>query len=194
MLYKGSRFQVWPFRKTKCNLITLYIDFHFCFWGIAFEQFIQGYYFDHIVEAANVRFFEMTNGRFTLQRAEIASNKRSHAGLELEVFDDFTGKARSVKSLSGGEAFKASLCLALGLSDMIQQTSGGVQMDALFIDEGFGSLDEESREQAMDILQQLTYGSRMVGIISHVSELKERIDKKLIVQKSSKGSTIQVQV
>ncbi len=161
---------------------------------IAFEQFIQGYYFDHIVEAANVRFFEMTNGRFTLQRAEIASNKRSHAGLELEVFDDFTGKARSVKSLSGGEAFKASLCLALGLSDMIQQTSGGVQMDALFIDEGFGSLDEESREQAMDILQQLTYGSRMVGIISHVSELKERIDKKLIVQKSSKGSTIQVQV
>ena len=108
--------------------------------------------------------------------------------------DYFTGKARGVKSLSGGEAFKASLSLALGLSDLIQQTAGGVEIKAMFIDEGFGALDEESREQAVRILQQLSYGDRMVGIISHVTELKESIEKKLIVKKSSTGSTVSFEV
>lgn len=161
---------------------------------IAFEQFVQGFYFDRILAAANLRFGEMTNGRYHLRRAEVAANKRSQSGLELEVMDYFTGKARGVKSLSGGEAFKASLSLALGLSDLIQQTAGGVEIKAMFIDEGFGALDEESREQAVRILQQLSYGDRMVGIISHVTELKESIEKKLIVKKSSTGSTVSLEV
>ena len=161
---------------------------------IAFEQFVQGFYFDRILAAANLRFTEMTNGRYHLRRAEVAANKRSQSGLELEVMDYFTGKARGVKSLSGGEAFKASLSLALGLSDLIQQTAGGVEIKAMFIDEGFGALDEESREQAVRILQQLSYGDRMVGIISHVTELKESIEKKLIVKKSSRGSTVSLEV
>ena len=161
---------------------------------IAFEQFVQGFYFDRILAAANLRFAEMTNGRYHLRRAEVAANKRSQSGLELEVMDYFTGKARGVKSLSGGEAFKASLSLALGLSDLIQQTAGGVEIKAMFIDEGFGALDEESREQAVRILQQLSYGDRMVGIISHVTELKESIEKKLIVKKSSRGSTVSFEV
>lgn len=161
---------------------------------IAFEQFVQGFYFDRILAAANLRFAEMTNGRYHLRRAEVAANKRSQSGLELEIMDYFTGKARGVKSLSGGEAFKASLSLALGLSDLIQQTAGGVEIKAMFIDEGFGALDEESREQAVRILQQLSYGDRMVGIISHVTELKESIEKKLIVKKSSRGSTVSLEV
>lgn len=161
---------------------------------IAFEQFVQGFYFDRILAAANLRFAEMTNGRYHLRRAESASNKRSQSGLELEVMDYFTGKARGVKSLSGGEAFKASLSLALGLSDLIQQAAGGVEIKAMFIDEGFGALDEESREQAVRILQQLSYGDRMVGIISHVTELKESIEKKLIVKKSGRGSTVSLEV
>ncbi len=161
---------------------------------IAFEQFVQGFYFDRILAAANLRFAEMTNGRYHMRRRETASNLRSQSGLELEVMDYFTGKARGVKSLSGGEAFKASLSLALGLSDLIQQTAGGVEIKAMFIDEGFGALDEESREQAVRILQQLSYGDRMVGIISHVTELKESIEKKLIVKKSSRGSTVSLEV
>lgn len=155
-----------------------------------FEIFIQSFYFERMVELANVRFVQMTNGRFHLRRLDGTSDRRIQSGLELEVLDDYTGKPRGIKSLSGGEAFKASLSLALGLSDMIQQTAGGVEINAMFIDEGFGALDEQSREQAVDILQQLSNGNRMVGIISHVTELKESIEKKLIVQKSNTGSKV----
>lgn len=157
---------------------------------IAFEQFVQGFYFQKILQMANLRLKDMTDGRYHLMHAQKAANKRSQAGLEVEVLDHYTGKSRSVRSLSGGEAFKASLCLALGLSDVIQAYAGGVQIDAMFIDEGFGSLDERSREQAVEVLQKLSYGNRMVGIISHVSELKERIEKQIIVKKGSVGSTI----
>ena len=157
---------------------------------IAFEQFVQGVYFRRILQAANLRLQDMTEGRYLLLHAEKAMNKRSQAGLELEVLDHYTGKSRSVRSLSGGEAFKASLSLALGLSDVIQAHAGGVRVDAMFIDEGFGSLDEQSREQAVQVLQRLSYGNRLVGIISHVSELKESIDKKIIVKKGSAGSSI----
>lgn len=157
---------------------------------IAFEQFVQGFYFQKILQMANLRLKDMTDGRYYLMHAQKAANKRSQAGLEVEVLDHYTGKSRSVRSLSGGEAFKASLCLALGLSDVIQAHAGGVQIDAMFIDEGFGSLDEHSREQAVEVLQRLSYGNRMVGIISHVSELKERIEKQIIVKKGSAGSTI----
>ena len=129
-----------------------------------------------------------------LLHAQKASNKQSRTGLEVEVHDFYTGKSRSVRSLSGGEAFKASLCLALGLSDVIQAHAGGVRIDTMFIDEGFGSLDDRSREQAVEVLQKLSYGDRLVGIISHVSELKESIDKKIIVKKGSAGSTIELKI
>ena len=161
---------------------------------IAFEQFVQGFYFQKILGAANLRLKDMTEGRYLLLHAQKAANKRSQAGLEVEVLDYYTGKSRSVRSLSGGEAFKASLCLALGLSDVIQAHAGGVRIDAMFIDEGFGSLDDRSREQAVDVLQKLSYGDRLVGIISHVSELKETIDKKIIVKKGSAGSTVEWKV
>lgn len=159
---------------------------------IAFEQFVQGFYFQKILRAANLRLKDMTEGRYLLLHVQKAANKRSSAGLEVEVLDHYTGKSRSVRSLSGGEAFKASLCLALGLSDVIQAHAGGVRIDAMFIDEGFGSLDDHSREQAVEVLQKLSYGDRLVGIISHVSELKETIDKKIIVKKSSAGSTVEI--
>lgn len=157
---------------------------------MTFEVFLQSFYFDHIVEAANLRFEKMTSGRFHLRRMETASDKRSQMGLELEVVDFFTGKARGVKSLSGGEAFQASLSLALGLSDMIQQTAGGIEIQSMFIDEGFGALDERSREQAVQILQELAYGNRIVGIISHVTELKESIEKKVVIEKCNTGSKV----
>ncbi|NCC15797.1 MAG: SMC family ATPase [Clostridia bacterium] len=159
---------------------------------ITFESFVQGFYFDRVLRAANLRLGEMTEGRFHLLRAEYASDKRSQSGLEMEVLDYFTGKERSVKSLSGGEAFKASLSLALGLSDVIQSHAGGVQIDAMFIDEGFGALDEQSREQAVQVLQRLSYGNRLVGIISHITELKENIEKKILVQRGSAGSSVVV--
>lgn len=159
---------------------------------ITFEAFVQGFYFDRVLRAANLRLGEMTEGRYRLLRAENASDKRSQSGLEIEVMDYYTGKSRSVKSLSGGEAFKASLSLALGLSDVIQSHAGGVQIDAMFIDEGFGALDENSREQAIQVLQRLSYGNRLVGIISHITELKENIEKKILVQRSSKGSSVEV--
>ncbi len=157
---------------------------------ISFEQFIQGVYFEQIIEAANLRFQDMTDGRYLLLRAEESADKRVQSGLVLAVMDYFTGKQRSIKSLSGGEAFKASLCLALGLSDMIQQKTGGVQIDAMFIDEGFGSLDEQSREQAVAVLQRLSTENRLIGIISHVTELKDSIEKKIVVQKGIQGSRI----
>lgn len=159
---------------------------------ITFESFVQGFYFDRVLRAANLRLAEMTEGRYRLLRAENASDKRSQSGLEMEVMDYYTGKSRSVKSLSGGEAFKASLSLALGLSDVIQSHAGGVQIDAMFIDEGFGALDEHSREQAVQVLQRLSFGNRLVGIISHITELKENIEKKILVQRSSKGSSVEV--
>ena len=159
---------------------------------IAFEQFVQGFYFRKILQAANLRLKEMTEGRYLLLHVQKAANKRSQAGLEVEVLDHYTGKSRSVRSLSGGEAFKASLCLALGLSDVIQAHTGGVRLDAMFIDEGFGSLDDHSREQAVEVLQKLSYGDRLVGIISHVSELKDTIEKQIIVKKGSAGSTVKI--
>lgn len=161
---------------------------------IAFEQYIQGAYFSEIIYEANKRFTYMSDGRYKLVRATQAENLRSQSGLELEVLDNYTGKNRSVKSLSGGEAFKASLSLALGLSDVIQRKAGGVCLDTMFVDEGFGSLDDQSLNQAVDILNQLTQGNRLVGIISHVSQLKENIDKKLIVRKNNTGSTVEIYI
>ena len=161
---------------------------------INFEQYIQTNYFDMVVVEANKRFMKMTDGRFQLLRKEASAKVSDKIALELEVLDYYNGKKRDVKSLSGGEAFKAALCLALGLSDIIQNYSGGVQVDTLFIDEGFGSLDTESREQAINTLNELASSDKLIGIISHVSELQDRIDKKIIVEKGTDGSKIRIEI
>lgn len=160
---------------------------------IEFEQFVQASYFDMVIIEANKRLLKMTDNRFLLVRKESSERVSDKIGLELEVIDNYNGKRRDVKSLSGGEAFKAALSLALGLSDVIQSYSGGIVVDTMFIDEGFGSLDTESREQAINTLNQLTDNHKLIGIISHVTELKERIDKKVIVTKSTDGSKITVE-
>lgn len=157
---------------------------------IAFEQYVQAFYFNSVINEANKRLYKMSNNQFVLRRKEDPSNLRMATGLELEVMDYYTGKPRSVKSLSGGESFKAALSLALGLSDVIQSYAGGIDVDAMFIDEGFGSLDSNSLEQAINTLSALTAGNRFIGIISHVSELKERIDKKIFIEKGMDGSRL----
>ena len=161
---------------------------------LAFEQYIQAFYFEKVIHEANKRLKLMTSGRYKLMRKEEASDHRVKAGLEIEIMDYYTGKPRSIKSLSGGELFKASLSLALGLSDVIQSFAGGIEVDAMFIDEGFGSLDSESLESAIETLNTLTAGNRLVGIISHVEELKERIDKQIIVSKDINGSTVKYKI
>ncbi|HCS72628.1 MAG TPA: SMC family ATPase [Clostridiales bacterium] len=157
---------------------------------LAFEQYVQASFFNQILIEANKRLKIMTNSRFELLRQEDSVELRSQTGLEIDVLDHYTGRVRSVKSLSGGESFKASLSLALGLSDVIQSYAGGVEIDTLFIDEGFGVLDNESLEQAIQTLVGLADGNRLVGIISHVSELKERIDRQIVVSKSNTGSRL----
>ena len=171
---------------------------------IKFETYIQTNYFDRIIARANTRFMVMSGGQYELKRQTDTDDRKSQSGLELNVIDHYNGSERSVKTLSGGESFKASLSLALGLSDEIQASAGGIQLDTMFVDEGFGSLDEESLEQAMKALNGLTEGnrlgaisaleglaegSRMVGIISHVQELKVRIDKQIVVTKEKAGGS-----
>lgn len=156
---------------------------------IMLETYIQMTYFDRIIERANTRLLVMTGGQYELKRRVEASNNRSQSGLELDVIDYYNGTMRSVKTLSGGESFKASLALALGLSDEIQSSAGGIQLDTMFVDEGFGSLDEESLSQAITALSSLADGNRLVGIISHVNELKGRIDKQIIVTKEKTGGS-----
>ena len=157
---------------------------------LPFEQYVQAFYFEQVIREANLRLKKMSGGRYALQRRTEAENRRSVTGLDLEIMDYFTGKARSVKSLSGGESFKAALSLALGLSDVIQGYAGGVIVETMFVDEGFGSLDKDSLEQAVAILKELAEDNRIVGIISHVEELKECIEKKILLQKSTQGSSI----
>ena len=156
---------------------------------IMLETYVQTTYFDRILRRTNVRLMAMTDGQYELKRRIGAENQRSQSGLELDVIDHYNGTERSVKTLSGGESFKASLALALGLSDEIQSWAGGVRLDTMFVDEGFGSLDEESLEQAIRALSALTEGSRLVAIISHVAELKERIDRQIVVTKDPAGGS-----
>ncbi len=150
---------------------------------ISFETYIQMNYFDRILRRANIRLNKMTAGQYDLVRRLDPSDFRSQAGLDIDVIDHYNGSVRPVNSLSGGESFKASLALALGLSDEIQSSSGGIKLDTMFVDEGFGSLDDESLQLAISTLQDLTEGYRLVGIISHVSELKNKIDKQIVVSK-----------
>ncbi|MDO4269019.1 MAG: SbcC/MukB-like Walker B domain-containing protein, partial [Eubacteriales bacterium] len=154
---------------------------------IELETYVQMSYFDRILRRANLRFLTMSSGQYELKRREEVENRREKAGLELNVIDHYNGSERSVKTLSGGESFQASLSLALGLSDEIQARAGGIRLDAMFVDEGFGSLDEDALNQAMKALEGLTEGNRLVGIISHVAELKERIESKILVTRTRNG-------
>lgn len=156
---------------------------------IKLETYIQMTYFDRIIKRANRRFDVMSSGQYQLKRRTEDNTKRGQIGLDLDVIDHYNGTERSVKSLSGGESFKASLSLALGLAEEIQSSAGGVQIDTMFVDEGFGSLDEESLNQAMNALTSLGNGNRLVGIISHVNELKERIEKQIVITKDKVGGS-----
>ncbi|MBR3039602.1 MAG: SMC family ATPase [Lachnospiraceae bacterium] len=160
---------------------------------ITLEQYIQAAGFDGIIMAANKRLYPMSDGQYELYRQEDSLGKKSNTFLDLEVLDNYTGHRRPVGNLSGGESFKASLSLALGLSDTVSSNLGGVQMDALFVDEGFGTLDKKSIDNAMDILINLSHANKLVGIISHREELMENIPQQIKVKKAKDGSHISVE-
>lgn len=155
---------------------------------ITFERYVLAAFLDDILREANVRLRKMTSGRFQLLRKTDRAKGNAQSGLELLVFDQYTGQERHVKTLSGGESFKASLSLALGLADVVQSYAGGVSLETMFIDEGFGTLDPESLDQAIEALMDIQSSGRLVGIISHVPELKERIDVRLEVIAGQTGS------
>ena len=157
---------------------------------IMLETYIQMTYFDRIVQRANIHLLKMSGNQYELKRRETAENLRSQSGLELDIIDHYNGSERSVKTLSGGESFIASLSLALGLSEEIQASAGGIRLDCMFVDEGFGSLDEETLQQAMRALRTLTDGNHLVGIISHVAELRREIDKQIVVRKEKSGGSV----
>ena len=157
---------------------------------MSFERFVLGVLLDDVLIAASVRLQVMSVGRFYLRRAEGMVGRQKRGGLDLAVYDVFTASERPVSTLSGGESFLASLSLALGLADVVQRFAGGIRLETIFIDEGFGSLDAESLELAIDALLALQEGSqRLVGIISHVVELRERIATRLEVRVGTNGSS-----
>lgn len=161
---------------------------------LSFETYVLQYYFKQVIAAANKRLTTLTDGMFTLRCRQEAKDNRTQSGLDLEVLDRSTGQWRDVSTLSGGESFMASLSMALGLSDIVQARSGSIRLDSMFIDEGFGTLDENSLAQARNLLTKLADGNRLIGVISHVPELKERIDKKIIIKKTILGSQIHFEV
>lgn len=159
------------------------------------ETYVQRYYLERILYAANRRFGEMSAGQFELRMCDITkAGEGRNRGLDLMVYSNVTGKEREVRTLSGGESFMAALSLALGMADQIQQSSAAIHLDMMFIDEGFGSLDSQSRDQAVRVLQQMAGGSKLIGIISHVSELKQEIEDQLIVSKDEDGSSARWQI
>ena len=159
------------------------------------ETYVQRYYLERILYAANRRFQEMSAGQFELRMYDVEkAGEGKNRGLDLMVYSTVTGKEREVRTLSGGESFMAALSLALGMADQIQQSSAAINLDMMFIDEGFGSLDEHSRNQAVRVLQDMAEGSRLIGIISHVSELKQEIEDQLIVNKDENGSYVKWQI
>lgn len=155
---------------------------------LSFETYVLITYFQQVLVQANVRLQKMSEGRYYFLRRLEADDKRKNAGLDIDIMDHFTGKARAVSSLSGGESFKASLALALGLSDVVQSHAGGIELNTIFIDEGFGTLDSDSLESTVDCLIELQKNGRLVGVISHVAELKERMQAWLVVESSQQGS------
>lgn len=161
---------------------------------LSFERYVLAAYFDDIIYAANQRLRKMTDGRFELSRIKEKQKGNAQQGLDIEIFDYYTGLPRHVKVISGGESFKASLSLALGLSDVVQSYAGGISLDTIFIDEGFGSLDEDSLEKSIECLLELQKSGKLVGVISHVAELKERIRARIEVTQSMTGSSTKVVV
>lgn len=160
---------------------------------IKLETFVQIAYFEQVIRKANIKLFEMTEGQYEFVRDMSGEDKRSKSGLELSVLDHYNGSIRGVKTLSGGESFMAALSLALGMADIIEESASGIAIDTMFIDEGFGSLDEAALEQAMKVLAKLSDGNKLVGIISHVGSLRDRIDKQINVTKGiSGGSTVRI--
>ncbi len=158
---------------------------------IDFQTYVQRQYFRQMIKAANRRLRVMSRGSFELKCRELSElGKQGEVGLDLDVYSFVTDRVRDVKTLSGGESFLAALSMALGMADVIQNAAGNVKIDAMFIDEGFGSLDEESRTRAVQVLHELTGGRRLIGIISHVTELKEEMSHKLIVKKGNSGSSV----
>ena len=157
---------------------------------LTFEAYVQQYHFKQVVAAANRRLSVLTDGLFTLRCKEEARDRVRQSGLDLDVLDRGTGQWRDVSTLSGGESFLASLALALGLSDVVQAQSGAIRMDAMFIDEGFGTLDDNALRNALRVLADLADGKRLIGIISHVRELEERIEQQIVVTKTPTGSKI----
>lgn len=156
---------------------------------IKLETFVQISYFEQVILKANTKLFEMTEGQYEFIRDISSEDKRTKSGLELSVYDHYNGTVRSVKTLSGGEGFMAALSLALGMADIIEETASGISLDTMFIDEGFGSLDEDALEQAMKVLSKLSEGNKLVGIISHVSSLKDRIERQINVEKHMSGGS-----
>ena len=159
---------------------------------VSIERYVLATYFENMLIYANVIMKQLTQGRYQLLRKDEAGKGRSQQGLELDVFDQESGQMRSIKTLSGGESFKAALSLALGLSRMVQDYAGGIELNTLFIDEGFGSLDSQSLDQAMNCLMELHQENKLIGIISHVSDLKDRIERQIIVERQQKQSVIQM--
>ena len=159
---------------------------------VAFETYVQGAYFDRVLGAANERLHVMSASRYSLVHRERGRDRRASAGLEIDVLDRYTGTLRPSETLSGGETFLASLALALGLSDVIMAQAGGMYIDAMFVDEGFGTLDEETCQLAVDVLGKLSSDDRMIGIVSHVSDLKDRITRQIRVEKTRSGSTLEL--
>ncbi|HJJ28997.1 MAG TPA: AAA family ATPase [Methanocorpusculum sp.] len=155
--------------------------------NLEFEKYILAVYFEEVLRFTNSRLEKMTNGRYSLERTDLGSNANAKTGLDIIVCDNFTGKTRTTGTLSGGESFQAALALALGLSDMIQSMAGGIQIDAMFVDEGFDSLDYETLQDMIKVLENLTTGNRVVGIISHVEGLNESLERKIIVNKLGQG-------
>lgn len=153
------------------------------------ETYVQGFYFDRVIRRANLRLMAMTGNQYELARSLVAADLRSQSGLDLDVVDHYNGSRREVASLSGGESFMASLSLALGLSDEIQSAAGGIRLEAMFVDEGFGSLDAQALAQSLQALHALSQSRVLVGIISHVAELKEKIDKQILVKKDRTGGS-----
>ena len=163
---------------------------------LSFESFVLSSYFEQIIAAANLHLFQMSHGRYQLLRKKDRSRGNTSSGLDMEILDSYTGLPRHVSTLSGGESFQTALALALGLAQVVQQHAGGIRIQTMFIDEGFGSfgtLDAQSRKQAIEVLSQLAGSERLVGIISHVPQLLERVPSRIVVTPSVSGSTLRVE-
>lgn len=156
---------------------------------IDFQTYIQRHYFGQVIGAANERLIKMSGNQFILRCRELSNlGTMGNVGLDLDVYDIANDRIRDVKTLSGGESFMAALAMALGLSDIIQRRAGKIRIDTMFIDEGFGTLSDDTRNQALSLLAELSEGDRLIGIISHVTELKAQVDRKLVVTKTDEGS------